>query len=81
MSTQDELTERWTKAASKLVGRKIAGVRYTTQEEAEEYMWSSRPVVLVLDDGAYLIPLRDDEGNDGGALATSYDEPSLLPVL
>ena len=32
------------------------------------YDWSGRPVVLVLSNGMCIMPQRDDEGNDAGAL-------------
>ncbi|MEM9281832.1 MAG: hypothetical protein AAGA96_08400 [Verrucomicrobiota bacterium] len=68
------------KAKKLLVGRKIQSVRYMTVEEAEEWMFTSRPLVLKLDNGLFLIPLSDDEGNDGGALFTTDPEVEVLPV-
>ena len=64
----------WTKKAkSKLVGKKIAGVRWMTRDEATQSGWHNRPIVLVLDDGTWVAPMSDDEGNDGGALAHGND--------
>lgn len=51
-----------------LVGKEIKSVRYLTEYEANELGWSSRPLVINFSDGTNLIPQRDDEGNDGGAL-------------
>lgn len=51
-----------------LVGRRVTGVRYMPPAEAELQMWASRPLVIELDDGTAIVPARDDEGNDGGAL-------------
>ena len=63
-------TEYWTDYfADKLVGRKIVKVEYMSSREAKESMWYSRPVCILLDDGKWLYPMRDDEGNDGGAMA------------
>ena len=31
-------------------------------------MWDKRPLVIRFTDGTYIIPMRDDEGNDGGSL-------------
>ena len=71
---------KWTKKAEKLLlGKKITQVRYLHKDEAEEMLWDSRPVVFKLDDGTWIMPMRDDEGNDGGALAVGPDE--TLPVL
>ena len=77
-----DYTEEWTKTAEKqLLGRKIVKVRYMSKEEAEDMDWSSRPVVLQLDDGNIIYPSKDDEGNDGGALFTNNEEEPILPVL
>jgi hypothetical protein len=64
-----------------LVGRKIIGVRHMTAEEAEQSGWDSRPPVLILDDGNWIAPMSDDEGNDGGAFATSYAAMETIAVL
>tara|TARA_Y100000310_G_scaffold271436_1_gene285932 strand:+ start:2472 stop:2759 length:288 start_codon:yes stop_codon:yes gene_type:complete len=76
------MTEKeWTKKASdELVGRKIAKVEWLTSGEAKEAGWYKRPLVLVLDNGAWIYPMADDEGNDGGALATS-SKARVWPVL
>ena len=65
-----ERTEYWTDfAADKLLGKKIVKVEYFTYKEAEECMWYCRPLCFQLDDGTWVYPMRDDEGNDGGAMA------------
>jgi hypothetical protein len=74
-----DVEKRWTEIAKMLEGRTIVHVRYLTEEEAED--WFGRPVVMFLDNGEYIIPIADDEGNDGGALATSYEDHSVLPVM
>ena len=82
----------WKKRASDaLVGRKIVGVQYMTKENAEESGWYARPLFLILDDGSFLFPQSDDEGNDGGALGhvaadekldeDGYDHTPIFPVL
>tara|TARA_R110002073_G_scaffold48316_1_gene130060 strand:- start:1651 stop:1932 length:282 start_codon:yes stop_codon:yes gene_type:complete len=72
----------WTAKARKLlVGRTIAAVRYMTEEEAEDSGFYSSPIVIIFDDGSYIFPMRDDEGNDAGALATSDEENPTLPVI
>lgn len=77
-----QIETQWTGIAGKqLVGKRIVGVRYMTQTEADNYMWSYRALVVMLDDGSYFIPSADDEGNDGGALFTSNQEEPVLPVL
>ena len=54
--------------AAMLVGRTIKVVRYMTSEEAKESGWCKRPLLIQLDDGLTIIPLADDEANDGGSL-------------
>ena len=73
-------TKHWTEKANELLlGKQITEVRYLDKEEAKKFMWDNRPVVFQLDDGTWIIPMRDDEGNDGGSLAVGPDE--TLPVL
>ena len=50
-----------------------------TSKETDNMGWSSRPLCMQLDDGTWIFPMRDDEGNDGGALAVGDDE--TLPVF
>lgn len=68
-------------AGKQLIGKRITGVRYMTQEEANSLYWSKRPLVITLDDGSWFMPSRDDECNDGGSLITSDQAESVLPVL
>jgi hypothetical protein len=57
-----------TRQALSLLGKSILNVRYMSEEEANDMMWHKRPIVIVLNDGSFLIPQADDEGNNGGAL-------------
>jgi len=70
----------WEKAEKDFVGKKIVGVRYMSSEECEDMGWDSAPICLLLDDGTWIYPSRDDEGNDGGALFTNDDKKDC-PVL
>jgi len=74
---------KWAKRFNSLVGLRIMGVRYLTQEETEASGWYSSPIVIELSDGSALIPQSDDEGNDGGALwiANSKGKEDLAPVI
>ena len=72
--------DRWNKRAKALEGRKIIKVEYMSQEEADEIGWCSRPVCIGLDDGSWLYPSMDDEGNEAGALF-SNDEKYEFPVI
>ena len=61
------------------MGRKV---EYMGSEEAEKTMWDSRPVRIILEDGTNILPMRDDEGNDGGSLwLGGEDGENVLPVL
>ena len=72
----------WTKEVEKLlVGRKIVKVEWMANKEAEDCGWYSRPICLLLDNGVWIYPMRDDEGNDGGALATSAESMPVIPVF
>mgnify|MGYP003348420471 CR=1 FL=1 len=76
------LRKKWSKLASDLlVGRKIVKVRYMTNEEQENHMWSRKSVVIHLDNGVIIYPSADDEGNDAGAIFTTQGELSVLPVI
>ena len=79
------MTEKeWTnKAEKQLLGFKIVKVEYMTEGECEETGWDNRPLAIMLDNGSWLIPRRDDEGNDGGALTyiDSEGHHDIIPVL
>ena len=76
------LKDKWQQKAEKiLVGRKIVKVEWMTDEECEDWMWSSKPICMLLDDGTWIYPSKDDEGNDGGALFTTSKVESCLPVF
>ena len=64
-----------------LRGKTIKTVRYMTEAEAKEYDWYSRPLAIFFTDGSFIFPMADDEGNNGGALATSSDTLPVIPVL
>lgn len=79
MMTPSESEKHWTeKAAALLVGAKIETVRYMTAQEAEDFGWQSRPLVMFLDSGHAVLAQSDDEGNDGGALIVGN---AAFPVL
>ena len=81
-TTVKSWNERMTKA---LVGKKIAKARYMSSEETKESGWSKSPLLIELDDGMVIIPLQDDEGNDGGSLEffhhTKKIEEEGAPVM
>lgn len=77
------MTEKeWTDKISKLlVGKKITAVEYMSEAEAKEQGWYRRPIQIRLDNGTWLTPSQDDEGNDGGSLFTNVKELPTIPVL
>lgn len=74
-----ERTKYWTEfATDRLLGKTITRVEYFSSSEAKESMWGNRPIAFQLDNESWVYPMRDDEGNDGGALAC---DDETLPVL
>lgn len=72
----------WEKLITKrLVGRKIVETRYMTAEECDNFGFDNRAILLILDDGNYLCPSADDEGNGAGALFTGYEDLPTIPVF
>lgn len=64
-----------------LVGKRIIGTRYMTRKEAKKLDIYSRPIIITLDDGNEIVPMRDDEGNDGGSMFTTFIQQSVIPVI
>ena len=60
------------RASELLLGKRIAKVEYMHSKEAQDNMWYKLPIMLMLEDGTWLVPQMDDEGNDGGALACHF---------
>ena len=78
----EELKKQWSgDVKSKLVGRKIIGVRYMTDDEVKDCGWFNAAIILRLDDGTLLYPQSDDEGNNAGALATTDESIPVIPVI
>lgn len=85
---QGKIRRDWNaKAFDFFVGKKIILARYLTEKEMvnafgeEKYGCDKVPLALIFDDGSFAFPMMDDEGNDGGALATSSKEEPVMPVL
>ena len=53
-----------------LVGKTIQSVFYLGAGDMENMGWYKRPVVIQFTDGTFIIPQSDDEGNDGGSIAS-----------
>ena len=66
--------------ADKLVGKTISAVRYMTDEESADVGFNSNALVIVFADGNYIYPSMDDEGNEAGALVTSFEDLDTIGV-
>lgn len=51
-----------------LKGKTVKQVRYLTDEEMKAMMWDKRPIAIQFDDGTVIVPMQDDEGNEGGSI-------------
>ena len=78
-----DLREHWGNLASNfLVGKTIRRVRYLNDREREDIAWDKSGLVIEFTDGHWLLPMRDDEGNDAGALWTSsQSEINVIPTI
>jgi len=78
----DKNINRFVMAATKeLVGKTIAAVRYLTDEEMNAYGWYSRCPVIFLEDGSAIIPMSDEEGNEGGVFEILSDDRVVIPRM
>jgi len=77
-----QLEKKWEERISKhLIGRTITKVEYIGDDEMENNMWYKKPIAICLDNKDWLIPMADDEGNDGGAISTTFKELGTIPVI
>ena len=51
-----------------LLGKKIVAVQFLSKESCDAMYWDSAPMCIVLEDKTALVPMSDDEGNNGGAV-------------
>lgn len=74
----------WAKIGKLLVGKTVAKVTWQSLEDCEASGWYSRPPIITFTDGSWIMPMADDEGNNGGALhmsLTGDKEHDILPVF
>ncbi len=64
-----------------LVGCKIVGASYTTEEEMRDLIWDVAGLVIELDNGTSLTVCQDDEGNGPGALHTTIKGLEIISVI
>ena len=76
------IEQHWTKKISKaLVGKTITKVEYLNKKEMDDWMWYKTPIAIQLDNKVWLIPMADDEGNDGGSISTTIKGLPCIPVI
>ena len=79
---KEALKTIWGEEAAKYIrGRRIIEVRYMTEKEVEDLGFRRAGIVLILDNGHFIFPSMDDEGNDCGALFTTFSEMHTVPVI
>lgn len=72
----------WHEIANKhLLGRRITKVEYLSRKECDEMGWSNQPIAIQLNHKYWLIPMRDDEGNDGGSISTTFEDLPTIPII
>ena len=77
----DNAMNNWEKRIQKLLlNKKIVRVEYMPKADAKQQGWSTQPIQIMLNDGTWLTPMQDDEGNDGGAISTNSDSLPTIPV-
>ena len=82
-TTHDQkIRNLWTRRVEKaLLGKKITKIEYLPNEEAKRYDWYKVPIAIQLDNKYWLVPMADDEGNDGGAISTNIKDIPVIPVI
>ena len=72
------------KLNSALRGRKILSVEYMSKKETKANYWHNSPIIIELENKGgnplFLIPMADDEGNDGGAISTNFSDEELSTI-
>jgi len=79
---KQETRDLWTRRVQKqLIGKTITKIEYLSDEETKKYDWYKVPVAIQLDGKIWLVPMQDDEGNDGGAISTNIKDLPVIPVI
>jgi|3_EtaG_2_1085321.scaffolds.fasta_scaffold39570_5 hypothetical protein len=85
LSNDKECQIYWNELAQDLLlNGRIIDVRYMNPAETEKSGWYHSPVCLLIRKGKkefWVYPMQDDEGNNGGALATTSKDEPCLPVM
>ena len=51
-----------------------------SEKESGRQGWSKKPIEITLSNGVLLVPTQDDEGNNGGSIATNITELPTIPT-
>jgi len=71
----------WSGDATKIFkGKIIKRIEYLSDQEVKEMMWYNSAPIIVFTDGSWIMASKDDEGNDAGAMFTSNEKMSVIPV-
>ena len=82
ITPQDEKIKKWEdRCSAVLVGKTIKSVRYQYTCEKKDMGWSKKSLVIFFTDGSYIFPSSDDEGNNAGALFTSFKGIEGIPTI
>jgi len=77
-----QLDNMWVNKIKKnLLNKKIIDVRVMSISETKNLGWDYRSIVITLDDGEMIYPSMDDEGNEAGAIFTTYEDLPTIPVM
>lgn len=78
----DDRTIKWEeRCAQILVGKTIKSVRYQYTCEMKDMGWSKKSLIIFFTDGSFIFPSSDDEGNNAGAIFTSFEGIEGIPTL
>ena len=81
-SSNDEMAKLWeNKSTAYLVGKTIVAVRYLSTEEQCSMGWQNKSLVIFFNDDSYIFPSADNEGNNAGALFTSFKGLEEIPTI
>jgi len=80
--SNEQLRKHWIKRMKKLLlNQTIVQADYVNDKGAEEMGLHNKPIQIKLSSGLWLTPMKDDEGNDGGAIHTNHKKESVIPTL
>ena len=80
--TNNELAIEWQKRDEKyLLGKSIVKLEYMSEEDANKFGSSKRPIQILLSNGVWLTITQYDEGNNGGAIHTNIKKLEIIPVI